>query len=62
MRGSNVEWMATGIYGPCPANSKQPFFDELEIIRGRWSGSWYVCGDFNEIVAIGDRSRDSNLT
>lgn len=49
-----MEWMVTRVYSPCSASLKQTFVDELEIVRGRWTGPWCVCGDFNEIVHLSD--------
>lgn len=61
VRGLEVEWLVTGVYGPCVSDLKQPFFDELLEIRAQWSDSWCVCGDFNEITSFEERLGASSL-
>ena len=41
------QWIFTGVYGPVLANLKEYLWEELESVRGLWSGPWCIGGDFN---------------
>ena len=46
---SNVEWVASSIYGPTVASDREDFWLELSAVAGRWNCPWVLGGDFNLI-------------
>lgn len=50
--------MVIGVYGPCVAEFKSLFFQELEVFQASWTGSWCICGDFNEVLCLDGRMGD----
>ncbi|RVW65636.1 Transposon TX1 uncharacterized 149 kDa protein [Vitis vinifera] len=54
-------WFFTGVYGPTLKSYREPFWEELGAIRGLWSDSWCISGDFNMIRFPSERSREGRL-
>ena len=53
---SGFDWAFTGVYGPQARTDKLRFWEELRLIKDKWSGPWCVGGDFNEILYPHERS------
>jgi len=53
---SGVAWLGTGVFGPQTRTNKVRFCEELRLIKDKWSGTWCVGGDFNEILYPYERS------
>ena len=51
-------WFFTGVYGPTLKSYREPFWEELGVIRGLWSDPWCIGGDFNVIRFPSERSRE----
>lgn len=54
--------MVIGVYGPCVADLKPLFFQDLEDFWASWSGPWCICSDFNEVHRLEGRSGDRSLS
>ncbi|RVX02987.1 hypothetical protein CK203_023201 [Vitis vinifera] len=52
----------TGVYGPFNKKDRECLWDELGAVRGLWGDPWCVGGDFNVILAQGERSRQGRVT
>ena len=44
---NNFGWWLTRVYGPCSANLKSLFLDELHQLFGPLGNNWVIGGDFN---------------
>lgn len=44
------------VYGPNDRSRKCAFWEEVRLIRGSSLGPWVICGDFNAIFDVGDKS------
>ena len=55
-------WVFTGVYGPFNKKDRECLWDELGAVRGLWGDPWCVEGDFNVILAQGERSRQGRVT
>ncbi|RVW55551.1 LINE-1 retrotransposable element ORF2 protein [Vitis vinifera] len=55
-------WVFTGVYGPFTKKDRECLWDELGAVRGLWGDPWCVGGDFNVILAQGERSRQGKVT
>ena len=55
-------WIFTGVYGPTLKRYREPFWEELGVIRGLWSDLWCIGGDFNVIRFPSKRSREGRLS
>ena len=42
-------WIGSGVYGPNLKGVRSYFWDELNLIRNRWTSPWCLFGDFNVI-------------
>lgn len=49
MKGSNHEWLISGVYGPTDYTPRTAFFEELGSIKQSWLGLWCLRGEFNEV-------------
>lgn len=52
----NLLWRYTTIYGPNARTLKQDFWDELRSCLDSQEIPWIICGDFNAIFDLGDKS------
>ncbi|RVW14448.1 putative mitochondrial protein [Vitis vinifera] len=59
---NGVVWVFTGVYGPFTKKDRECLWDELGAVRGLWGDPWCVGGDFNVILAQGERSRQGRVT
>ena len=55
-------WVFTGVYGPFNKKDRECLWDELGAVKGLWGDPWCVGGDFNVILAQGERSRQGRVT
>ena len=64
--GENSKWLPTSVYGPNDNQRRKEFWRELDMIRGRWKGSWCIGGDWNVIrfpnERLGGRRTSGNMT
>lgn len=44
-----VKWTVTTVYGPNDSRIRHLLWEELDSIRRRWNGPWYLGGDWNVI-------------
>lgn len=61
-KGTDDEWLITGVYGSCVQELKPLFFQELNDLRNLFTGLWCIWGDFNEILSPEERSGEGGLT
>lgn len=61
-KGTDDEWFITSVYGPYAQELKPLFFQELNDLRNLFISPWCICGDFNEILFLEDRSGEGGLT
>ena len=54
-------WFFMGAYGPTLKSYREPFWEELGVIRGLWYDPWCIGGDFNVIRFPSERSREGRL-
>lgn len=52
----NLTWRYTTVYGPNEHSLKQVFWEELKTCRGPPNLPWVICGDFNAIFSLEDKS------
>jgi hypothetical protein len=57
--GADMEdcWL-TSVYGPADQACKEDFLLEIEGLAATCPGSWLICGDFNLIYQMQDKSND----
>ncbi|XP_059592566.1 uncharacterized protein LOC132253677 [Vitis vinifera] len=55
-------WVFTGVYGYFTKEDRECLWDELGAVKGLWGDPWCVGGDFNVILAQGERSRQGRVT
>lgn len=55
-------WIFTRVYGPSLSDKRKGFWEELGAIKGLWSDSWCVVGDFNMIRFPNERNRGGRLS
>ncbi|KAH7666018.1 Exodeoxyribonuclease III protein [Dioscorea alata] len=55
-KGDNRLWRCTSVYGPNARASKQAFWEELRECAPTPATPWIICGDFNAIFEVGDKS------
>jgi exonuclease III len=58
-RLSDYNFIITNVYGPCLADLKQDFLDELCLIGSTIAGPWLLFGDFNQILSPNERSNSN---
>ncbi|RVW95785.1 hypothetical protein CK203_025692 [Vitis vinifera] len=59
------KWGSLGVHGclwPFTKKDRECLWDELGAVRGLWGDPWCVGGDFNVILAQGERSRQGRVT
>lgn len=49
LRGSNLKWALSVVYGPCDPRQKFNFWKEVDTAGQKWGLPWVLCGDFNAI-------------
>ncbi|KAH7685642.1 DNase I-like protein [Dioscorea alata] len=52
----HTRWRCTSVYGPTVRSQKLDFWTELRTCVADPSVPWLICGDFNSIFAVGDKS------
>lgn len=60
LKGLDVLWICTNVYGPSTTFDKSDFWAELGSIRLRWNEPWLVMGDFNATRREEEREGVSN--
>lgn len=59
---NNCNWIVTSVYGPNDRRLSGNFWSELDSIRNRWRGPWFLGGDWNVIRYPSEKSSGSQIT
>ena len=57
MAEDGFQWAFSRVYGPIEKSLREPFWEELNLIKGLWEEPWCVGGDFNVILSPNERSK-----
>ena len=56
------QWTFSGVYELVLNCNREPFWEELDAVRGLWEGLWCVGGDFNTIRFPIERRRGGRIS